>query len=223
MFLLSWVTILLKVALTLSLTSASVIDMEAVEYGTCQSIEKVSLCSNLDYNAFFLPNQRGHCTIEEMTSELDDFFYFVLSQCSNSIVHFLCYYFAPPCTGEQPQLGGQPCRELCEYTRDNCLKAFDGLRIHWPSSMNCSSFSYKNETNTCYGPSDPATLVIPETLIMEQDNTPTGEVTLEPSLASYLFSRTNFFLLLLSVLAILLFIVYAVWMCVCIHYLFVCL
>ena len=214
---LSWVIFLQGVVLTLP-TFASVSDTEAVEAETCRLIEEVPLCRNLGYDNFSLPNQRGHSTIEEMNSELDDFLYFVLSECSNSIVHFLCYYFAPPCTGEQPPLGGQPCRELCQYTRDNCIKAFDGLGIHWPSSMDCSNFSCKNETNTCTGTADPTTLVIPDTLVLEQE-TPTDEVVLEPSSASCLLSKTSIFLISLSLLVILLFVVYVV----CLYLLFVCL
>ena len=169
---------------------AKVNNVEASEMGTCRSIEAVPLCRNLGYDNFSLPNQRGHSTIEEMNSELNDFLYFVQSECSNSILHFLCYYFAPPCTDEHSQLGVQPCRELCEYTRDNCLKAFDGLGISWPQPMDCSNFLYKNETDACSGPSDPATLVIPESAVAGQDAA-TTEVVLEPSSASGLLSRTS--------------------------------
>ena len=179
-------------------------DNGAFDEGTCRSIEDVPLCRNLGYDNFSLPNQRGHSTAKEMNSELNEFLYFVQSECSNSILHFLCYYFAPACTGEHPQRAVQPCRELCEYTRDNCLKAFDGLGIAWPSTMDCSNFLYKNQTNACSGPSDPTTLVIPDSVGVEQD-TSTDEVVLEHSSASRLLSRTNSLLLSLSFLVTLLF------------------
>ena len=185
-------------ALTLP-TFDSASDAEPIEVGTCRPIEEVPQCRNLGYDSFSLPNQRGHSTVEEVNSALHEFLYFVQSECSNSIVHFLCYYFAPPCAGGHPQVGSQPCRELCEYTRDNCLKAFDGLQIQWPSSMDCSNFSYKNETNTCSGPSDPATLVIPDSL-----DTQTHTASSEPSSASCLLSRTSIFLLSWSLLVSLL-------------------
>lgn len=168
----------------------------------CQPIEVVPLCRNLDYDNFSLPNQRGHNTVGEMQQELDDFLYFVRSKCSNSIVHFLCYYYAPACTSEQPQVSVQPCRELCEYTRDNCLAALNGVGIAWPPPMECSNFFYKNETNMCSGPSDPATLVIPDTTLAEPQGAAADDAVLEPSSASGLASRTNALFILGLCLAI---------------------
>lgn len=130
----------------------------------CNSLQEVPMCKYLHYHNFSLPNHRGHQTASEALHELSLFKLFVDTKCSQAIAHFLCYYYTPPCDSHHTQ-PVPPCRELCEFSREECIPVLHQLGITWPGHMSCEKFPFKNSSSThCSGPDDVTTLRIPSGL-----------------------------------------------------------
>ena len=120
-------------------------------------------CENTGYYAeavTYLPNARGHETLQMAAAELNDFIGLVNSNCSNAISFFLCAFYVPACF-EVPSPGSnvlfKPCRNLCEYVQSRCESVLVSNGYDWPPYFNCSLDTFA-ETPTCFGPPDPSIL-----------------------------------------------------------------
>lgn len=142
-----------------SLESTTPVGTSERQSRLCNPLQEMPMCTGLGYHNFSLPNFRGHRLISAASQELSLFKLFIQTRCSQAIAHFLCYYYAPPCSSHPPY-PLPPCRELCEFSRQECLPVLERLGLHWPRHMNCDRFPLRN-TSSCSGPRDPRTLRIP--------------------------------------------------------------
>ena len=111
----------------------------------CLSIETKYCPREIGYIDSTFPNRDGE-TSEDAENSIETHLAFIESKCSQAIVHFLCAYYIPQCVDEHPFIL-EPCRELCEYVRDDC-----NLNLNWPEKFNCDQFPYREEGATCTSP-----------------------------------------------------------------------
>ena len=131
---------------------------------TCVSAESVPLCAELGYVNTTFPNLRGHTTPEEANKELAHFSALIYTGCSNAIVHLLCSIYAPVCIQEYPDFIYPPCKNLCEYVKNDCAATLlQTFGINWPPGphLDCHNYQTVEQNRLCYGPSDPSIIKLP--------------------------------------------------------------
>ena len=107
------------------------------------SLQEVPMCRELGYHNFSLPNLRGHQKASQATQELSLFKLFVDMKCSQSIAHFLCYYYAPPCSTTDPFPQSPHPRALCEYSTASSVPQNGSCRRLLEHHLPRSSGSHK--------------------------------------------------------------------------------
>ena len=130
----------------------------AVLATTCEPLPSDSLCHGLGYHNITFPNSRGHLSWQEAEYELGHFSLFVLLRCSHHVLHFFCYYYLPECINHTPY-PLQPCRELCEEVRSDCITTLKSFNLHWPYHINCQTFPSLYNGEQCSMPQEISTSV----------------------------------------------------------------
>ena len=117
----------------------------------CQPIN-LPFCNILPYNVTKLPNQLKQETQAAVKASLDteEIKTLVRTNCSDSLVFFLCAFHLPICIEEfnRPIL---PCRSLCEKVRSDCLPTIKRFGRDWPIDVDCNKF-LTYERNVCVKP-----------------------------------------------------------------------
>ena len=122
----------------------------------------IDLCSNVGYTMTSIPNFKEHPSQSEAEMELKSFLPLIESNCSNSILQFLCGFYAPLCaiiSQRNELIVLKPCRSLCRSVRAECEAILETFGHSWPVFFNCSLDTFA-ESQLCFGPSAATTIEI---------------------------------------------------------------
>lgn len=130
-----------------------------------KSIKEIPMCAEIGYKAFGLPNIFDQDNTSIINAELKQFYPLIATQCSNILVHLLCFVYTPFCYDMLSENGEivteilPPCRNMCEHVREGCIDTIKDLGRSWPQNLNCTEYpEYKEPIKMCVGVKDPSTL-----------------------------------------------------------------
>ncbi|XP_067938393.1 frizzled-7-B-like [Watersipora subatra] len=126
----------------------------------CEEIE-IESCWNLGYNQTSYSNNLGHETQAAAKEDFRQFSLLLKTDCSSSLLSFLCALFFPPCTVLNRAI--PPCRNLCETVQSGCRGTIEQYGFDWPENFTCDSFPEKDEGVCIPGQSLPTTAFSLET------------------------------------------------------------
>jgi len=109
-------------------------------------------CSQvLNYSTVYLPNPRGHKTLDEAKKEFNDFIPLLQSGCHPKLATFLCFTYFPLCYdyGPNPPIKIYPCKEVCEEVAGedtNCTAIVDQYN-GWNDQLQCNKSHFKPKSS----------------------------------------------------------------------------
>ncbi len=114
----------------------------------CIPITEVPICSELGYEYASFPNMRNQRHQSEANSELAQWKELLEAGCSDVMVHLLCAIYAPFCTTDIPNfVPYPPCKDMCDYTRNECEPVLEEHGLTWPTAaiLNCSTYTSRRD------------------------------------------------------------------------------
>ncbi|XP_064635471.1 secreted frizzled-related protein 3-like [Lineus longissimus] len=112
-------------------------ESNVVSSAQCEQIQ-IPMCQRMQYNMTRMPNLLHHSTQKNAILAIEQFEQLVDTQCSSSLLFFLCSMYAPICTMEFSQDAIPPCRSVCENSKIGCEPVMLRYNVSWPESLDCT-------------------------------------------------------------------------------------
>ena len=128
----------------------------------CEPIIDVRVCANIGYRNTTFPNYANQTSLDQANVQLETFIPLINTECSNAIVYLLCAVYVPFCDVDFPEIRVKPCKNLCEYVREDCEYQLLQSGQVWPPSLECNGYPTIEEDPFCFvSTADLSLLVIP--------------------------------------------------------------
>lgn len=111
-------------------------------------------------NKVYLPNPRGHTTLEKAIEEFNDFLPLLEQGCHPKVATLLCFLYFPFCAESHQEVRVYPCKEVCEEVTNeySSCTALVNQAYGWNDQLNCTEphFSKRVSSGQCaYGVAPP--------------------------------------------------------------------
>ncbi len=116
----------------------------------CEPV-RIPMCTWLPYNMTRMPNLLYHSTQRNAILVIEQYQALVDTNCSDSLLFFLCAMFAPMCPMGFNQDIIPPCRADCEKARDGCEPILTRYNLSWPEDLRCQQLP-RYEKGVCITP-----------------------------------------------------------------------